>query len=217
VIRNEYGSCVYFVMLINQHLLYITGGIAGANIVADGNGSVRGVVEAYGQAAAAMLNAEVGQSVTFPSVTSSKAGKTTVFAGSFSDDFVNKVSAKGSLYGAYYNTLSADGVSAVFGGFIGPAESVPPPTPSSFLADSFPVVVSGDVTTVALSPDNVVPSPATVVFVDASASSISLDDATTRLVDSSGDDSKAEVARALLGGAKLVVVKSEKEAEAHIL
>jgi hypothetical protein len=38
-----------------------------------------------------------------------------------------------------------------------------------------------------------------------------------RLCDCSGDESKAEVAKALLGDAKIVVVKSEKEAEKHIL
>lgn len=192
-------------------------GIAGANIVAGGNASVRGVVEAYGQAAAAMLNEEGEQSVTLPSVTSAKGGKTTLFAGNFSDGFVNKVNAKGSLYGAYYNTLSAGGVSAVFGGFIGPAKSVPAPTAAAFTAQTSPVVVSGDVSTVSLSPDNSVPSPTSVVFVDSSVSSISLDAAASRLAESCGDEAKAEAAKALLGGAKLIVVKSEKDAEAYIL
>jgi hypothetical protein len=158
------------------------GGIAGANIVADGNSSVRGVVEAYGQAAAAMLNAEVPQSVTFPSAVSSKNDVTTLFVGSFSDDFVNKINAQGSLYSAYYNTLTPSGLSAVFGGFIGPAKSAPAPASSAFLRQDSPVVVSGEVTTVALSPDNVVSPPAVVVFIDASATSISLDDAAARYV-----------------------------------
>lgn len=141
---------------------------------------MRGVLEAYGQAAAAMMNAEGADSVTFPSLASSRAGSTTLFAGSFSDDFAAKVHAQGSLYGAYYNTLSAGGVSAVFGGFVGPAQAARAPAAASFVAQSSPVVVSGDITTVALQPDNAVPAPATVVFLEASASSISLDDAVTR-------------------------------------
>jgi hypothetical protein len=185
--------------------------------VADSNASVRGVVEALGQAACAMLNAEGAQSVTLPSVVSAKGAKTTLFAGSFSDAFVSKVHAKGSLYGAYYNTLAEAGVSAVFGGFIGPSAAVPAPAAFCFAAQTSPVIVCGDLASVALSPDNLVSSPASVVIVDPSAPSLSLEEAAARLAESSGDEAKAEVVKALLGGAELVVVKSEKDAEKYIL
>ena len=187
--------------------------------MADSNASIRGVLEAYGQAACAMLNAEVEQSVTLPSVVSSKAAQTTLFAGSFSDDFVSKVHAKGSLYGAYYNTLSAGGVSAVFGGFIGPVAALPAVAASSFVAQASPVVVCGELTTVPLRPDNLVSAPASVVFLDASSSatSLSLEEAAARLAESCGDEAKAEVAKVLLGGAKLIVVKSEADAEKYII
>ena len=208
----------------------VAGAIAGANIVADGSASIRGVLEAYGQAAAVMLNAEgggaAGATVTVPSVASNKGAQTTLFAGSFSDDFVHKVHAKGSLHGAYYNTLSAGGVSAVFGGFIGPAGPAAPVAAPGFVAQSSPVVECGGVTAVTLSPDNVVSAPSTVVFVDASssASSLSLDQAVVRLTggegegeDGGADEVAAAAAKKVLGGAKVIVVKSEKEAEQYIL
>ena len=198
----------------------MSGGIAGANIVADGNASIRGVVEAYGVAAAAMINDEIPTSITVPSVASSNGSLTTFFAGNFSDDFVNKVHAKGSLYGAYYNTLSPLGVSAVFGGFIGSAKADSSGSAvASFGPKRSPVVVSGNVTTVDLSPDNAVASPKVVVFVDKSAKSISLDEAAAKLLESCGSDDDAKVAavKALLSDSKLVVVQSEKDAEKHIV
>jgi hypothetical protein len=196
------------------------GALAGANIVANGHASIRGVVEAYGQAAAAMINEEVPKSITVPSVASTDGSKTTLFFGNFSDDFVNKVHEKGTLYGAYYNTLTSTGVSAVFGGFIGSSKSATSvDKPTAFCAPRSPVVVSGNVTTVALSPDNVVPSPNVVVFVDSSASSITLDEAAARFTENcvSDDNEKVTAVKALLGNAKLVVVKSERDAEKHIV
>lgn len=195
-----------------------SGGIAGSNIVAGGQSSVRGVVEALGQAAATMINAEVPESITVPSVVSAKGSETTVFVGSYSDNFVGKVHVGGSLYAAYFSTLTSAGVSAVFGGFIGPASAVPAPTPAVFRVQASPVVVSEGVATVPLFPDNFVQPAKTIVFIDPSASSPSLsaDDAVQRLVDLGGDESKVAVAQALLAGARVVVVKSEEEAEKFI-
>lgn len=192
--------------------------MGGANIVASGGSSIRGVIDAYGQAAAAMMNDEVANSITLPCTISSNGKQTVLFEGSLSDSFLNKIHEKGSLYGAYYNTIHDKGVSAVFGGFIGPAKAIPTVNKEAFNAQSSPVVVSGDLSTISLSPDNAVNFPSTVVFVDKSAPhSLSLDDAVARLVENCGDDTKASDIRKILEKAKIVVVKSEKEAEKYVV
>jgi hypothetical protein len=142
--------------------------LAGANIVAGADAPIRGVLEAYGMAAAAMINAESKHSLTIPCLVLSKDGKTTVIVGDNSDASAAKAHASGSLYGAYWNVLTEFGVSAVFNGFVGPADKAAGASVTEGIFSGcapIPVVVSGGYTAVAVRPDNFCAAVNTIVFV----------------------------------------------------
>jgi hypothetical protein len=159
----------------------LPGTVAGANIVAGGNASIRAIVNALSIAATALINSHNPNAVAIPSLAITKNGATTLILGELSDDIVASASASGTLYGAYSNAVSASGVSAIFNGVIIPASLLTPNAPFSGFSSNEPPpsVVSNDGTVRIVNPDNFTFKPTTVVFVG-SATALSLDEAVTK-------------------------------------
>lgn len=141
--------------------------LAGANIIAGADAPVRGVLEAYGIAAAAMINSESKHSLAIPCLTVQKEGKTVVIVGENLDAVAAKAFAKGSLYGAYWNVLTEFGVSAIFNGLVGSADGVAGTTVVEGFAgcSPIPVVVSKGSAALAVSPDNFCGAIDKIVFI----------------------------------------------------
>ncbi len=132
--------------------------MAGANIVAGNDAPIRAILEAYGMAGAAMINSESNTSLALPCLTLLKDNKTTVVVGDVSDVLVSKAASSGALYGAYYNVLSTEGVSAMFNGAIGSAEGVAG-------TSELPLVVCKAQAALPIFPADSAPSISTIVFV----------------------------------------------------
>lgn len=128
---------------------------------------IRGILEAYGMAGAAMINAESRSSLAVPCLTLTKDGKTTVVVGDVSDDVVNKAAASGTLYGAYWNVLTEFGVSAMFNGVIRTAEGAVGGSVVHGFAGTppVPIVVANAKAAVPLQPNNFSHVVDTIVFV----------------------------------------------------
>lgn len=142
----------------------------GANIVAGNDAPVRGVLEAYGMAAGAMINAESRHSLAVPSMTVVKDGKTTVVIGDVPDSVVAGALSSGILYGAYWNVLTEFGVSAMFNGAIGSPDAASAAVVEGFAGTvPIPTVVSNKNAAVAIRPDNFAPAIDTIVFVGSEA------------------------------------------------
>ena len=150
--------------------------LLGANIIAGSKTPVRGLIEAIGHATTVLVNEQQSMSLALPSSTFVKDKSTCVVIGS--DDSINEaLYASKSLYGAYHNILTSDGVSACWNGVLGSA------TPSNSLVPS--VVVSGKCA-VALPPDNLAPPATHIVFYEKGAkkASISEEEAVKKYVHS---------------------------------
>ena len=118
--------------------------LAGANIIIGGKAPVRGIISAVGHAATVLVN-EQASSLALPSTSFTKDKSTCVIVGA-DDSIVDALYANKSLYGAYNNVLTSDGVSACWNGIIGNA------TASS---TSAPAVVVGGKSTISVNPDNI--------------------------------------------------------------
>ena len=159
-----------------------------------------------------MINHESADSIAIPSLVLSKNGKTTVIVGELSDGTIANASASGSLYGAYSNVISEVGVSAIFNGVIVPSSQLPLQQPfHGFHArEVYPSVVSNNTSVKVINPDNFVTPATSFVFIGPE-STLSVDDATTRIVQLIGDESKNNLAKSLLSSAKITVVNSEND------
>lgn len=123
--------------------------IVGANIIIGGKVPVRGVIAAIGHAATVFIN-EQATSLALPSASFTKDKSTCVVVGA-DDSIVDALHANKSLYGAYNNVLTTDGVSACWNGIIGAATASTAPAPA---------VVVGGKSTIGIVPENLA-NPAT--------------------------------------------------------
>lgn len=155
--------------------------MAGANIIAGEKSSIRGVINALTIAGSAMINSDCSHVLAVPSLVVTKNGVTTLLLGNISDDLIAKACSSGTLYGAYANAISLNGVSALFNGAIVPTSVLPPdPVFSGFYArEPYPAVVSNGSVVRLVNPDNFTFSPSTVVFIG-TESSMTLDNAITK-------------------------------------
>jgi hypothetical protein len=171
--------------------------IVGANIMAGGGAPIRGVIDALEQATGVLLNVQLEDSITVPSVSISKGKETVVIIGG-DDAVVNAALAKNVLYGPYSNTLSTLGVSSLFNGVIG---SIP--------KGGLPAVVVDGKVAISHEPNNLAFAATEIVFYKAGAKAAKLteEEAVQRLVDLT-DDSKVEIAKLIVKGVKLSVVGS---------
>ena len=176
----------------------------GATVSAGSDAPVRALVEAIGMASDVLINGRSSDSLSVPSVALT-SGKVIIGA---DDSVVDAAVAKGSLYGAYNNVITPDGVSAGWNGVIGKA----PAKAGSAHRFTVPSVVSGGKAAVTLTPDNMV-GAGDIVFYEAGAGkkALSTEDAIKMIVDLT-DDSKADLAAKLLSGKKCSVVGSAKDA-----
>ena len=176
----------------------------GATVSVGGDAPVRALVEAVGMASDVLINGRSSEVLSVPSA-SLTSGKVVIGA---DDSVVDAAVAKGVLYGAYNNVITAGGVSAGWNGVIGKA----PAKPASIHRFAVPAVVSSGSAAVALTPDNMV-AAGDIVFYEAgtASKSLSAEEAVKKIVDLT-DDSKADLAAKLLKGKKCSVVGSAKEA-----
>ncbi len=104
--------------------------------------------------------------------------------GNVPESVVHHAHQKGALYGAYYNNISAKGMSATFNGVVVPEAQIPAQSVANgFLhTASYPTIVSQGYGAIAYPPDNFVSSPKTFLFYEAGAvkSKITEEDAVKR-------------------------------------
>lgn len=176
----------------------------GATVSVGGDAPVRALVEAIGMASDVLINGRSTEVLSLPSVALT-SGKVIIGA---DDSVVDAAATKGSLYGAYNNVITTDGVSAGWNGIIGKA----PAKAASSHRFAVPYVVSGGKAAVALTPDNMV-NAGDVVFFEAGAGkkALSTEDAVAKIVDLT-DESKADLAAKLLSGRKCSIIGSASDA-----
>ena len=135
--------------------------LTGANILVGDDVPLRGLVDAVGLAADALINEdETAAGFSVASTVLSKGGSTSVVIGA-SDDLVSAAAQKGLLYGAYNNYITSFGVSALWNGYI-------TQTSTGAKSTSTGVTVKGDVV-LASPPDNLINPPSEFIFVDKDA------------------------------------------------
>ena len=182
--------------------------IVGANVSVGGSAPVRALVEAVGLASTVVINALNKDALALASATLVKGSNTVVVVGA--DDSVVDAALNSSLvYGAYHNVVTASGVSALWNGVISA------PTAAKATGKFVPpIVTSGGKAAVALAPDNLANAPKAFVFFEKGKgkAAISEEEAVKRLV-AATDDSKLEVAKALVKGVKCYTAGSFADIE----
>ena len=175
--------------------------IVGANVVAGEGAPVRGIVAAIGEAACALINEQNTSSIAVPSVSFTK-GNDTVVVINGDDSIVTAAAQKKTLYGAYHNVLSTNGVSALWNGYIGAASS----------NGSLPTVVVGGQAAVALEPNNLAFPSKEIYFFEKGASKKKLteEEALNKLVGLTAE-SKKEIAGSILKGVSVYVAGSAND------
>lgn len=182
--------------------------IVGANVIASESSPVRGIIDALGLAATVVMNARSADTIALPSCTLTKDKKTVVVVNA-SDSVVEKAASANSLYGAYHNAITTQGVSALWNGIIAKA----PQTNAS----DVPHVVNGGLAAVSMPPNNMAFAPEVFVFYEegASKANLSEEDAVKRIV-ALTDDSKSALAATLVKGKKCLLVGSAADAIATL-
>jgi len=173
--------------------------IVGANVIVGGAAPVSGLVDAIGHATTVLLNAQAADAVALPSTSLVKGEQTAVILGA-DESVVDAAAQSGMLYGAYHNVLSAEGVSALWNGYLGSAST-------AGSSSSTPQVAVDGKAVVTCEPNNLA-FPATHVIIyekGAKKSKLSADEATKKLVEMT-DDSKEAVIKAILNGLTVSVI-----------
>jgi len=180
--------------------------IAGADVSIGGQAPVRALIDAVALAAVGTINVQHADCAAFASCSMVKDGKSTLVINA-DDSVVAAALASGSLYGAYANTLSPTGMSALFNGVVG---AVPAQAASNKFAAAH--VVNGGMTALAVQPDNMTVLPQVIVFFEAGAAKKALtsEEAVAKLVDASDETKKAAI-EAFVKGAKCSVAGSAKD------
>lgn len=163
------------------------------------------MVDAIGHANTVLVNEEHDHALALPSLALSKEGVTTLVVNA-PDSLLALASADanlGNLYGAYHNILTAEGVSAVWNGFIGKAASK-----ARELNEirGLPTVVVNGNAALSVEPNNLAHFPAHIVFYEKGATKgpISEADAIKKLVELTSE-SKTELITRLVKGKKFSV------------
>ena len=176
--------------------------IAGADIIIGGKAPVRGMIAALTHAATVVINEQQHLQLALPSAAFTKDKSTCVVVNA-DDSIVDALYANKSLYGAYANVLTADGVSACWNGIIGAATAS---------TTAVPAVVVGGKSSIPIIPDNLAYPATAVVFYEKGGSkkSITEDEALKKIVAITGE-SKAEFAAKLIKGLKLFTAGSASD------
>jgi len=175
--------------------------IVGANVIAGESAPVRGLIAAVGEAACVLINAQSATSIAVPSIALTK-GNDTIVVINGDDSLATSAAQKKTLYGAYHNVLSTNGVSALWNGYIGATST----------NGSLPTVVVGGQAAVALEPNNLAFPSKEIYFFEEGATKGKLteEEAIKKLVDIT-DESKKEVAGSILKGANIYVTGSTSD------
>ncbi len=175
--------------------------IVGANVVVATGAPLSALIEGITTAGVALVNETENSALALPSIAvTTGGGKTKLIVMDASTPFdsvqsaVEKALGSKTLYGAYGNILTKNGISAMFGGAIADAGAAT--TSTSPLT-----VTSGGKAAISTSPDNLVASPSEIVFIGKTGA-VSESDAVAAIV-ALTDDSKSELAASLVKGAKL--------------
>jgi hypothetical protein len=167
---------------------------------------VRGLIDAVGHAASVLSNTQHPSAVTLPCTVLAKGKETAVILGG-GDDVLDAAAQAGTLYGAYHNTLSPEGVSAVWGGYV--SSNAAAASVSQLGSTSTPVVVVGGKAAVANYPNNLAHPAKHVVFYEkgAAKSKLSADEALKRVVALS-EESKTDAIKAILQNTVVSIIGS---------
>lgn len=169
------------------------------------------MIDAIGLANTVVVNEELPHALALPSLALSKEGVTTLVVNA-PDSLLHLASADANLphlYGAYHNILTAEGVSAVWNGFIGKAASK-----ARELNDArgLPTVVVNGSAALSVEPNNMASSPAHIVFYEKGATKgpISEQDAIKKLV-ALTSEAKTDLITELVKGKKFSVAGQDSD------
>ena len=178
--------------------------IIGANVTIGEATPVRGIIDAIGFASTVVMNALSKDMLAVPSVAISKGSNTAVIING-DDSVLDMAVSKNVLYGPYHNALSALGVSALWGGYIGNANAA--------ANSDVPVVVSGGKGVVSSDPNNMAMPAKEIYFYEKGASKkvLTEEEATKKLVELT-DESKKELIATLLKGVTVTAIGSPSDA-----
>jgi hypothetical protein len=184
--------------------------IVGANIVLGKSASVQALVQAVGYAGSIILNQGTELALSLPSASFVKAGSSssTVVVNADNEVIQAATASGASLYGNYFNVLTADSLSTFFRGQISTAKS------SQNASFGIPAVVGeGGVTASLTVPDNATfPAKKIIVFDKNSkgASKLSAEEATKTLLAIS-ESNKEDFVKGLVEKAEVHVINNAKD------
>lgn len=176
----------------------------GANIVVGSEVPVRGLIEGVGHAACVLANTQQPTAVTLPCTAIAKGKDTAIVIGG-GDEVVAAAAQAGTLYGAYHNTLSPEGVAAIWGGYISPSAANAKASQQG--SSVTPIVVVEGKAAVANHPNNLAYPAKHIVFFEKGASKgkLSTEEALTRLVALS-EEVKTDALKVILQNATVSVI-----------
>jgi len=173
------------------------GKVIGSTVLVGDDVPIRGVIEALGHAAGVIIGQEQPNGIVLPSVSLFNGSSTAIVVGA-DDSVIAGAIEKKVLYGAYHNYVSANGVSALWNGVIGSAETA-----------SSPAVTSGGKATTVIAPQNLAHPAKHFIFYkkDGPSGKLTEEEAVKRLVELT-DESKKNLCAELVKGANLHIVGS---------
>lgn len=175
--------------------------ILGANVVVGGDAPISGLIAGLGHAATVLVNEQHSDVLAVPSTSVIKGKDTILVIGESHEIMEVAMSSKSTLFGAYQNILSADGISAMWNGYIGASDKSK--------VTSVPQVSVGGNAAVMVDPINLASFPKQVIIFESGAKkgNLSVDEAVKRIVNLT-DEGKAEAAMALLKKVEIKIVGS---------
>ena len=142
--------------------------LVGANVLLGAGAPIRAYIDAVGYAACVYANESTPSSLAIPSLSLTN-GKDTILIVGADDAVLEKVSAShpSAIHGAYHNIISAEGVSALWNGYVGSASAATAPS-------EIPSVVVSGLKVTQVSPFNLIQPTKRVVFYSKGAAEATL-------------------------------------------
>lgn len=170
---------------------------------------VRGIVDAIGHAGVVLANAQHPAVLALPCTALTKGSQTAVILGG-DDSIVEAAAQAGSLFGAYHNILSLEGVSPLWNGYIGAADKA---TATNLATQVVPAVVVDGKAAIAVNPNNLAHPAKHIVFYEkgATKSKLSADEALKRIVALTGEEAKSAAITALLQNTSVSIIGSASD------
>ena len=172
---------------------------------------MKGIVDALGFAGKVLFNAKFPTALSLPSLSLVNGSKTVLVVNASDAVLARAIETKGShIFGAYNNTITPDGIVALWNGLIAPASAASALRGPS---KSVPLVKVDGFAAVPLCPNNLA-NPAThVAFFEEGESSrgITQEEGIERLVKAVDDEDKLEVINTFAKSVSFSVIGSPKQ------